>query len=226
MSVKPLFLGLGTNLGERMVNLAQALSLLPPAVTVLRCSPVYETPPWGITDQPAFLNMVCEVESGLQPPALLDRLKFLEEKMGREKTVRYGPRLIDLDILFYADQVYKDDRLEIPHPRLSERAFVLAPLADLAPDFKHPVTHQTVRAMLAQVDASEVKQVTQVDDHPPAEAAIFMQGHLPVQQRFQRLPPSHQREWLKYVLEARKPATRQRRLEKMAAQVLGEGERP
>lgn len=217
------FLGLGTNLGERMVNLAQALSLLPPAVTVLRCSPVYETPPWGFAAQPAFLNMVCEAESDLQPPALLERLKALEEKMGREKTGRYGPRLIDLDILFYADQVYKDDRLEIPHPRLAERAFVLAPLADLAPEFKHPLTHQTIRAMLELVDASGVTSVTSVDDHPPSEVSNYIQSRASVQQLYQRLPPSHQREWLKYVLEARKPATRQRRLEKMAAQLIGEG---
>jgi len=217
------YLGLGTNLGERMVNLAQALSLLPPAVTVLRCSPVYETPPWGFADQPAFLNMVCEVESDLQPLALLERLKALEEKMGREKTVRYGPRLIDLDILFYADLVYKDDRLEIPHPRLAERAFVLAPLADLAPEFRHPLTHQTIRAMVAQVDASGVTPVTSVDDHPPYEVSNYIQSRASVQQLYQRLPPSHQREWLKYVLEARKPATRQRRLEKMAAQLIGEG---
>ena len=162
----------------------------------------------------------------MQPLALLERLKFLEEKMGREKTVRYGPRLIDLDILFYADQVYHDDRLELPHPRMAERAFVLAPLADLAPDFKHPLTHQTVCTMLGKVDVSGVTPVTSADDHPPSEVSNFLQSHAPVQQLYQRLPPSHQHEWLKYVLEARKPRTRQRRLEKMAAQLIGEGKQP
>jgi len=150
----------------------------------------------------------------------------LEGKMGRKKTLRYGPRLIDLDILFYADQVYKDERLEIPHPRLTERAFVLAPLADLAPVFTHPVTHQTIHAMLGQVDASGVTPVTIADDHPPSEVSTFLQTKEPVQQLYQRLPPSHQREWLKYVLEARKPATRQRRLEKMAAQLIEDGKQP
>ena len=143
------YLALGTNLGERMLNLAQALALLPPEVTILRSSPVYETPPWGVTDQPAFLNMVCEAETALEPLALLDRLKALEEKMGRQSSVRFGPRLIDLDILFYDDLVYHDERLEIPHPRLAERAFVLVPLAESgagpdapanAPDHPHTVS--------------------------------------------------------------------------------------
>lgn len=220
------FLGLGTNLGERMVNLAHALSLLPPEVIVLRCSPVYETPPWGVTDQPAFLNMVCEAESDLQPRALLERLKAMEEKMGRKKSVRYGPRFIDLDILFYADQIYKDERLDIPHPRLTERAFVLAPLADLAPDFKHPLLQQTIRALLALVDVRGVIPVTSADDHPPCEVSHFLQSIASARQHFQDLPPSHQREWLKYVLETRQPATRQRRLKKMAAQLIGEGKQP
>ena len=99
----------------------------------------------------------------------------------------------------------------------------MAPLADLATDFKHPLTHQTIRALLAQVDATSVIPVTNVDDHPPSEVSHFLQSNAPVRQLYQRLPPSHQREWLKYVLEARKPATRQRRLEKMAAQLIGEG---
>ena len=217
------YLALGTNLGERMLNLAQALALLPPEVTILRSSPVYETPPWGVTDQPAFLNMVCQAETALEPLALLDRLKDLEEKMGRQSSVRFGPRLIDLDILFYDDLVFHDERLEIPHPRLAERAFVLVPLADLAPDLVHPASRQTIRTLLAKVDRSGITRVTAEGDHPPAEVCEYLQTHLPVLQLFQRLPPSHQREWLKYVLEARKPTTRQRRLEKMAAHLSGEG---
>jgi 2-amino-4-hydroxy-6-hydroxymethyldihydropteridine diphosphokinase len=184
---------------------------------------VYETPPWGYTDQPAFLNMVSEAETALEPLALLDRLKALEEKIGRQSSVRFGPRLIDLDILFYADQVVQSDRLEIPHPRLAERAFVLVPLADLAPNLIHPVSRQTISTLLARVDQGGIIRVTTKDDHPPAEVCEYLQSHIPGLQLFQRLPPSHQREWLSYVLEARKPATRQRRLEKMAAQLGGEG---
>ena len=217
------YLALGTNLGDRILNLTHALTLLPPAVTVLRCSPMYETPPWGYTDQPVFLNMVCEAATPLEPLDLLKRLKFLEEKMGRQESVRFGPRLIDLDILFYNDLVFQDERLEIPHPRLAERAFVLVPLADLAPDLAHPVTQQTIQELLNQVERGGITPVTSPDNHPPAQIAEFFQSHSTILDKYQQMPPSHQREWLKYVLEPRKPATRLRRLEKMAAQISGEG---
>lgn len=223
MSLARVFLALGANLGDRILNLTHALTLLPPAVRVLRCSAVYETPPWGYTDQPAFLNMVCEAETALEPLNLLKRLKFLEEKMGRQESVRFGPRLIDLDILFYADQVYQDERLEIPHPRLAERAFVLVPLADLAPDLMHPVTQQTIQELLSQIDRGGITPITSPDHHPAAQIAEFLQSDSTVLDKYQQMPPSHQREWLKYVLEPRKPATRLRRLEKMAAQISGEG---
>ncbi|MHB0987957.1 MAG: 2-amino-4-hydroxy-6-hydroxymethyldihydropteridine diphosphokinase [Bellilinea sp.] len=206
------YLALGTNLGDRMLNLAHALTLLPPAVKLLRCSRVYETPPWGYLDQPNFLNMVIEGETGLVPLELLERLKFLEEKIGREKSVRYGPRLIDLDILFMDGLQLHSERLEIPHPRLAERAFVLAPLADLAPDLEHPVTQATIRELLAKVDCSGISAVTSAEDAAPGDITLTLQSHSAALERFQHLPPSHQRAYLKHIQEARKPATRQRRI--------------
>jgi 2-amino-4-hydroxy-6-hydroxymethyldihydropteridine diphosphokinase len=127
-------LALGTNLGDRLANLQAAYEGLPPAVTPTASSPVYETPPWGVTDQPAFLNCVVRGLTALPPLALLDYLKALEVTLGRRPGVRYGPRLIDIDILLYGDQIVNTPRLQIPHPRLTERAFVLVPLAALAPD--------------------------------------------------------------------------------------------
>ena len=151
-----IYLALGTNLGDRLANLRDAINALAPDVSVLRESTVYETPPWGYTDQPAFLNMVVEAETSLRPRALLGYLKQREDELGRVKNFRYGPRHIDLDILFYDDLVLEDERLQIPHPRLHERAFVLVPLNDLAPDFVHPVLGVDVKSLLGGVDSDEI----------------------------------------------------------------------
>jgi 2-amino-4-hydroxy-6-hydroxymethyldihydropteridine diphosphokinase len=151
-----IYLALGTNLGDRLANLRAAIAALPPAVRVARESPVYETPPWGIADQPAFLNMVLEAETDRAPLALLEYLKGLETRLGRQPGLRYGPRLIDLDILFYDDLVLDTPPLVIPHPRLHERAFVLVPLAYLAPDLRHP-PGGTVRELLAKVDTAGIR---------------------------------------------------------------------
>lgn len=150
------YLALGSNLGDRRANLQAAVAALPPAVVVRRCSPIYETPPWGVTEQPAFLNMTVEAETGLSPVELLAYLKRLESELGRRPAIRYGPRLIDLDLLFYDDLVLDSPSLVLPHPRLHERAFVLVPLADLAPDLLHPRLGQTVRQLLAAVDTTGI----------------------------------------------------------------------
>jgi 2-amino-4-hydroxy-6-hydroxymethyldihydropteridine diphosphokinase len=123
----------------------------------LQESPIYVTPPWGYLDQPDFLNQVIEVETVLHPIPLLHLLKDIEAKLGREATFRNGPRLIDLDILFYEQEVVEGEVLQIPHPRLQDRAFVLVPLNDLAPDFMHPVLHKSVREMLGAVDSTGVR---------------------------------------------------------------------
>jgi 2-amino-4-hydroxy-6-hydroxymethyldihydropteridine diphosphokinase len=152
------YIALGTNLGDRSANLRAALEAFPPDVRVLAESHVYETPPWGYADQPAFLNMAVRAETDLEPEALLGYLKQLEAQLGREPSFRNGPRRIDLDILFYDDLVLDESSLSIPHPRLHERAFVLVPLADLAPDLRHPVLGQTVREMLATNDSAGISQ--------------------------------------------------------------------
>ena len=153
-----IYLALGSNLGDRSANLRAAISALPPAVHGIQESPVYETLPWGFTDQPAFLNMVLKGETDLEPSELLQRMKNLETRLGRQPSVRWGPRLIDMDILFYADLVLDIKGLVIPHPHLHERAFVLVPLADLAPNLVHPVFCKSVSELLAEVDSSGVKR--------------------------------------------------------------------
>lgn len=150
-------LSLGTNLGDRLASLKAARAGLAPAVRLTGESRIYETAPWGFTDQPAFLNQVLEGQTDLQPLDLLDALKGLEARLGRKATFRYGPRQIDLDILFYDDLTLNDPRLVIPHPHLAERAFVLVPLADLAPGLRHPVLGLTIRELLAKVDRRGVQ---------------------------------------------------------------------
>ncbi len=158
MSKSTVYLALGTNLGDRPGNLQNAIAGLPPVVTVLESSPVYKTLPWGVTDQPAFLNMVIKAETHSEPLELLKQLKLLETRLGRLPSIRYGPRLIDIDLLFYDDLILNTAELTIPHPNLHERAFVLVPLSDLAPEFIHPVTGKTVRQLLAEVSATGVKR--------------------------------------------------------------------
>ena len=126
------YIALGSNLGDRRANLRNAIDSLPPEVLCLEESPIYETPPWGFTDQPKFLNQVIKTETNLSPGELILHLKGIETRLGRNPSFRNGPRLIDLDILFFDDQVIQQPDLTIPHPRLHERAFVLIPLADLA----------------------------------------------------------------------------------------------
>jgi len=163
MPVSTVYLALGTNLGLRFANLQAAIAALPPAFRVLDQSPVYETPPWGFTGQPAFLNMVLKGRTGLSPLRLLRRLKQLETRLGRQPAVRWGPRLIDMDILFYDDLILDTPELAIPHPRLHKRAFVLVPLADLAPGLVHPVLGKSVNQLLAELDPTGVKRYEPTD---------------------------------------------------------------
>lgn len=156
------YLALGTNLGDRLANLRTAVDALPPGAAVLKKSRVYETPPWGYEDQPAFLNMVLQGETQLAPEALLKHVKDLEAKLGREASFRWGPRLIDIDILFYDDLVLDTPTLTIPHPRLQERAFVLVPLAEIAPDLMHPRLKKTVRQLTSSVDRTGIEPVESV----------------------------------------------------------------
>lgn len=159
------WLGLGTNMGQREENLERALLALPAIGTITAVSPVYETKPWGVMEQPNFLNLCAAAITNLAPRPLLTTLKIIERELGREPGLQWGPRLIDLDILFYDDLVYHDDHLTIPHPLLTERAFVLVPLADIAPTLIHPVTSQSVAELLRQVDTSSVSAHTHLSDY-------------------------------------------------------------
>ena len=138
------YLSLGSNIGDREANLLAALHRLQPT----RVSPVYETEPVDYTDQAWFLNLIAEVRTELSPRELLAKTQAIEQELGRVRTIAKGPRTIDIDILLLGDTVVRESDLEIPHPRMAERRFVLRPLADIAPDVRHPITHRSVREML------------------------------------------------------------------------------
>jgi 2-amino-4-hydroxy-6-hydroxymethyldihydropteridine diphosphokinase len=154
MTDKPEFtiaLALGSNVGDRLAALRAAIKALDPYITVTALAPVYETAAAYITDQPAFLNTAVTGTTALEPLALLWTLKDIETTVGRQPTFRYGPRVIDIDIIFYGDKIIKTTELTIPHSRVSERAFVLRPLNAIAPNFRHPQTGHTVAGMLSQL---------------------------------------------------------------------------
>jgi len=153
------YLSLGTNLGNRAANLKQAVSSLPPQMTVKTKSNVYETPPWGYTEQDPFLNQAVKATTYLEPEKLLKHIKRLEIAMGRQKTFRYGPRLIDIDILFYDDEILETPTLTIPHPNLHERGFVLLPMMDIAPDHLHPIMKKSIREMIGLCDLGGIEKV-------------------------------------------------------------------
>lgn len=152
------YLGLGTNLGDRRANLRTAVAALGRLGMVAAQSGVWETAPLYVTDQPAFLNMAVRLETTLAPLALLEALKALEAELGRVEGVRFGPRLIDLDILLHGAEVVDTPALVVPHPRLPERRFALAPLAELAGAMVHPLTGLSIVAMLERLpDAGEAR---------------------------------------------------------------------
>jgi 2-amino-4-hydroxy-6-hydroxymethyldihydropteridine diphosphokinase len=152
------YLALGTNLGDRLANLKQAISALTPQLEVKAKSQVYETPPWGFEDQPKFLNQVIKANTYLDPEPLLKHLKRLEVALGRKESFPNGPRLIDLDILFYDDLVMDKPSIVIPHPRLQERGFVLLPLMEIAPNLVHPVNKKSVREMAEMCNVEGIEK--------------------------------------------------------------------
>ncbi len=153
---------LGSNLGERSENLTVALNeLIMEKVHLIERSSVYESQPWGISEQPWFLNLVIEVETSLSPSALLRTCLGIEQKMGRVRKEKWGERLIDIDILYYGNQVINEDELVVPHPGISDRRFTLMPLAEKWPNLIHPVLDKTQKEML--IDASDPLIVKKTD---------------------------------------------------------------
>ena len=142
------FLGLGSNLGDRELNLTLARTFLEKKdVKILECSSIYETEPVDFLSQPWFLNQVIEVETEVPPDRLLGFIKDIEDKMGRKRSSSKGPRLIDIDILLAGETVHRSPDLKIPHPRLHERKFVLMPLKEIAPEWVHPVCQKTIQVL-------------------------------------------------------------------------------
>ena len=144
------YLGLGSNMGDRQNNLDKAVDLLSQRLRLGKVSSVYETDPVGNTDQPRFLNMVCQIHTRLTPEGLLALAKGIESKLGRTGKSN-APRPIDIDILLYGEHIMETAELVIPHPRMTERAFVLTPLADIAPEVVHPTTGKTIKELLEDV---------------------------------------------------------------------------
>lgn len=157
---KIVYLGLGSNVGEREQNLQSAVERLQSReLRITRLSSVYETEPQGMRNQRWFLNLVAEAETDLFPRQLLGRIVKIERELGRRRMIENGPRTIDIDILFFGNSVVQTSELTIPHPRFAERRFVLEPMVELAPDLRDPVSRKTIRELLSATASQAVKQV-------------------------------------------------------------------
>ena len=154
------YIGIGSNLGDRLENLRAAVSKLTRIGEVIRTSPVYETTPVGLREQPLFLNAVVEVATGFAPQGMIDELLRIEKELGRDRNHNQqdAPRIIDLDLLLLGDAISSDSVARVPHPRMHNRKFVLQPLSDLTPELVHPVEEQTIDELLHELDSDE--QVT------------------------------------------------------------------
>lgn len=157
-----IFLSLGTNMGNRALNLALAAQALATLGEIRQKSSVYRTAAWGKTDQASFYNQVLEMRTSLNPEDLLDKILSIEQQLGRVRDERWGPRIIDIDLLFYNDKILQQHNLNIPHPGIASRRFVLEPFAEINTAFIHPVLHKSVGDLLAEcTDQLAVEKVTE-----------------------------------------------------------------
>jgi 2-amino-4-hydroxy-6-hydroxymethyldihydropteridine diphosphokinase len=145
------YLLIGGNIGDRMANLAMAVQLIEKYLgKLLQISSIYETAAWGNTDQADFLNQAICIETQLAPTQLMTQILDIEKKMGRARNIPLGPRIIDIDILYYNDAIVENELVSIPHPRISARKFVLYPLVEIAPNYLHPILHKTNSLLLKE----------------------------------------------------------------------------
>ncbi|MCU0325249.1 MAG: 2-amino-4-hydroxy-6-hydroxymethyldihydropteridine diphosphokinase [Spirosomaceae bacterium] len=158
-----LYLGLGTNIGDRLHNLQTARELINRQMgKIIIESSIYETAAWGLTNQGAFLNQAIAVKTRRSPDNLLKILLQIEKQMGRIREIKWGPRIIDIDILYYGNQIIETADLTIPHPFIQERKFVLAPLTEIAPDYIHPKNKKTNLVLLNECsDESEIQKIAE-----------------------------------------------------------------
>jgi 2-amino-4-hydroxy-6-hydroxymethyldihydropteridine diphosphokinase len=155
------YIALGTNLEPRADHLEKALELFRSLtdVEVKRVSSIYESKPVGYLDQPDFLNLVFEAETDLLPLDLLDRCQSIEQELGRVRTIRFGPRTLDVDIVLYGAEIIEEEQLIVPHPRMQERAFVLLPLQELDPEYVVPEWNKTVHELVAELPANDLEEI-------------------------------------------------------------------
>ncbi|HSW37330.1 MAG TPA: 2-amino-4-hydroxy-6-hydroxymethyldihydropteridine diphosphokinase [Candidatus Saccharimonadales bacterium] len=157
------YLALGANVGNPKANIEQAIELLQSSVDKIQCAPLYASKAVGYTDQPDFINTAVSGETVLDPAELLKFVKEVEEQVGRVERFRWGPREIDIDIIFYNDSVVQQDNLVIPHPRFAERDFVLQPICDLDPTFIDPLSKRSVKQLLEALSSDQRSLLNKVD---------------------------------------------------------------
>jgi 2-amino-4-hydroxy-6-hydroxymethyldihydropteridine diphosphokinase len=147
------FISIGSNLGDRKANCMGALDRIKEAgIEIKKISSTYETKPWGVAEQPDFINIAAEIITTIQPIELLNIFKNIEAVMGRKEGIKWGPRIIDIDIIFYDDIIFDSPELKIPHPLLHKRDFVLRPMSEIAPNKKHPLMNKTVKELSEEIN--------------------------------------------------------------------------